>query len=133
MGVMGSGIAKQIVSLYPIVLRVDKNYKLPVRSRNRLGHFSSVWVDGPSGRLLVINLYGQHRFGRGLMTDYSAFEKPLMSIINQVSKAKKSYKVGLPYGIGAGYAGGDWSTIFHIIKKASSQFNQDIYLYELQQ
>lgn len=128
----GAGIAKQIVRLYPSVLDADRKYHLPIGSRERLGHTSHVWVDGPHGRLLVINLYGQHRYGKGLMTEYDAFKRGLRSIMARLNKAGYgNLKIGMPFGIGCGNAGGDWSVVFEIIKDVSNEFNRDIYLYKL--
>ena len=128
---MGAGIAKQIRDLYPTVYYVDKNYKVPVGSKSRLGHTSHDYVDGPHGRLLVINLYGQYSYGRGTQTDYAAFKKGLHSILRRMEELGRGYKIGLPYGIGCGLAGGDWSIVSEIIEEASEKFGRDIYLYKL--
>lgn len=130
-GVMGAGIAKQIVNLYPSVLDADRAYKIPLSSRKRLGHTSHAWVDGPHGRLLVVNLYGQQWYGRGKQTEEDAFERGLCSILKRLNDKGGSYKIGLPYGIGAGLAGGDWMTILQIIKDCAEKYHQEIYLYKL--
>jgi O-acetyl-ADP-ribose deacetylase (regulator of RNase III) len=128
---MGAGIAKQIVNLYPAVLDADRQYHLPVGSRDRLGHTSHAWVNGPHGRLLVVNLYGQHRYGKGLMTEYEAFKRGLRSILHRLKKVKGEHKIGLPFGVGCGLAGGKWDVVFEIIKDAAREFDRDIYLYKL--
>lgn len=40
-------------------------------------------------------------------------------------------KIGLPYGIGAGLAGGNWDEILNVIERVSNEFNREIYLYQL--
>jgi O-acetyl-ADP-ribose deacetylase (regulator of RNase III) len=135
MGVMGAGIAKQLSRLYPSVLDADRQYKIPVGSRDRLGHTSHAWVDGVAGRTLVVNLYGQHRYGSGIMTEYDAFKRGLHSIFRRLEqyeeKTGRKLKVGMPFGIGCGYAGGDWNVVFDLIKDAAKQFDREVYLYKL--
>jgi O-acetyl-ADP-ribose deacetylase (regulator of RNase III) len=130
-GVMGAGTAKQIVNLYPSVLDADRQYHIPIGDRKRMGHTSHAWVDGPYGRLLVINLYGQFRYGKGVHTEHEAFKRALRSILHRMEKLGRGYKIGLPFGIGAGLAGGDWNVIFGIIKDAAAEFERDLYLYKL--
>lgn len=130
-GRMASGIAKQITHLYPIVADTDRQYYIPVGDRKRMGHTSHVWVDGPHGRLLVINLYGQFYYGKGLQTEYDAFKRGLHSILKRMEKLGRGYKIGMPFNIGCGLAGGDWSIIFEIIKEAAALYERDLYLYKL--
>lgn len=132
---MGAGIAKQIRSLYPAVFDADQQYRIPIASPKRLGRTSHAWVDGPEGRLLVINLYGQYRYGKGPHTEYDAFKRALRNVMIRLelleAKNMRHYKVGLPFGIGAGLAGGQWSIISEIISSVSKEFDTDIYLYKL--
>lgn len=129
-GVMGAGIAKQIVNLYPEVLVADREYKVPVGNEARLGRTSHAPVKGPHGALLVVNLYSQFNYGRGKQTDYKAFTKGLHSILTRLDIKGRGYKVGLPFGIGCGLAGGDWLIINSIIEEASEKFGRDLYLYK---
>lgn len=128
-GVMGAGIAKQIVSLYPSVLDADRQYKIPIGSRQRMGRTSHVWVRDRS--LLIVNLYGQYRYGKGLQTEYEAFERGLRSILERIERMNRPMKIGMPFGIGCGHAGGSWSKVFEIIKSVAKEYEQDIYLYRL--
>jgi O-acetyl-ADP-ribose deacetylase (regulator of RNase III) len=130
-GVMGAGIAKQIVNLYPEVLDADRQYHLPIGSRARMGHTSHAWVGGPHGRLLVINLYGQFRYGKGVHTEHEAFRRGLHSVLRRMDKLGRGYKIGMPFGIGCGLAGGDWPVIYNIIKEAAAEYGRDLYLYKL--
>jgi O-acetyl-ADP-ribose deacetylase (regulator of RNase III) len=130
-GTMGSGIAKQIVHLYPEVLDADRAYHIPVGDRRRMGHTSHVYVEGPHGRLLVINLYGQFRYGKGIHTEHAALKRGLNSILHRMEKLGRGYKIGLPYKIGCGLGGGDWSVVYEIIKEAAAEYERDLYLYKL--
>jgi O-acetyl-ADP-ribose deacetylase (regulator of RNase III) len=134
-GRMASGIAKQIVHLYPSVADADRQYHIPVGDRKRMGHTSHAWVDGPYGRLLVVNLYGQFYYGKGLQTEYEAFKRGLRSILARIDILEKKnntrYKIGLPFNVGCGLAGGDWDIVFEIIKECAAEFKHDLYLYKL--
>lgn len=133
--IMGGGIAKQLAKTYPSVLSADRNYNIP-KGEQRMGKVSHSFVDGPSGRLLVMNLYAQTYTGVARSDDeqqlrYDSFRRGLRSILNVVNKMKKPQKIGLPYGIGCGLAGSDWSIISGIIQDVADEFNHDIYLYKL--
>ncbi|MDK2600768.1 hypothetical protein QO179_25050 [Bacillus stercoris] len=134
---MGAGIAKQIVNLYPEVLTVDRNFRVPVGDKRRLGKTSHVWVDGPYNRLLVINLYAQYNYGRynrtpdQLNEQHEAFRIGMESIMKRLEKLGPGRKIGLPYGIGCGLAGGNWSVIYSILEDMTKKYDRDIYLYKL--
>ena len=132
-GKMGAGIARQIRLRYPEAYEADLNFRLPVGSRERLGHYSWCWVDG--GSRLVANLYGQYGYGPGRHTDYDAFETALSRLVETLiliqPQLNVKYKLGLPFGIGAGLAGGNWTQIFSIIRRVSGLHSFPIYLYKL--
>lgn len=122
---MGAGIAKQIVRKYPSVEIADRNYPVPVGSRKRLGKYS---VYRASDGVKVVNMYSQYKWGRGkLQTSYSAMEMALETILDKV----KGDKIGLPYGIGCGLAGGDWEIVSVIIDEVSTKLNKEVYAYKL--
>lgn len=126
---MDAGIAKSIVKLYPEVKRVDKEYK--ACPKERLGNFTHVTINnGPT----IVNLYGQYGFGREkIQTKYDKLES---AIENFFTFAKKNNidlsKVGVPYKVGCGLAGGDWNVVLGILDKQSEKHNVDIYIYELE-
>lgn len=137
LGVMGAGIAKQIRNLYPEVYEEDRNYAIPFGEK-RLGHLSFAWVqDTYIGSRLVFNLYGQHRYGRkGNYTVVHKLNQALNAMMEKIDSVEdlcgeEWVKIGLPYGIGAGLAGGDWNEIYGMIEKVSNQYKRDIYLYRL--
>lgn len=126
---MGAGIAKQIRDKYPESYVADKDFGIPVGSKKRLGLYSA--AKAKSGQL-IFNMYSQYHYGRGTRTDYKAFEKALRMIIIEATHSQLSkVKIGLPYGIGCGLAGGDWSIVQNIINKISEEKNWPIYLYKL--
>lgn len=122
---LGAGIAKQIVHKYPQVEIVDRLYHIPVGSKARLGNYS-VYL-APDG-VRVVNMYSQYKWGRGKQqTDYKAMEEALYTILKDV----KGKKLGMPYLIGCGLAGGDWKEVYALIDKLSHELNRDVYLYKL--
>ena len=130
--VMGAGIALQIKEKYPTsyieYLEDDR------KPSHKLGNTLCCKLDKQDNYLF--HLYGQLRYGRNeLFTDYIAFESSVRQMIGQIktieSLINKSLKVGLPYGIGCGLAGGDWKIIQPLLNKISFDSKTNIYLYRI--
>ena len=121
-GVMGAGLAKQIRSQYPAIYN---QYKIACnKCQPLLGKIQPISV---GNNKFIVNIFGQDRYGRsGTYTDYNALNKALIKM--------KDYFTGdlaLPYGIGAGLAGGDWSRVSDIISSIFDSCEQTMYLYKL--
>lgn len=124
---VNAGIAKQIATKYPITLKADEQYHIPVKDRRRLGGFSSAKV---AENQIYINMYSQ--FSPRSQTDYKAFEKSLNNILTCLNNKKmKNVKIGMPYKIGCGLGGGNWNHIKKLVEKISSEQNLDVYFYKL--
>lgn len=110
-GVMGSGLARQIRLSYPIVY--EKYSAFCAHYPNGKALLASVlYVVLPS--FTVANLFAQVSYGRtGLHTDYLALRECLCKVRNHY--ADGSATIGIPYGIGCGLGGGDWSIVEQII------------------
>lgn len=130
----GSGIAGQIRVMYPEAYEAFKNdTRTP---EEKLGLYS--WThcsDKGYGEKVIYNLYGQYYYGgkdpKGFDTDYEALGHALNRMVYNVGlKFGKSTKIGLPYLIGCGLAGGDWNVVSGIIEKVSNLNKHDIWLYE---
>jgi O-acetyl-ADP-ribose deacetylase (regulator of RNase III) len=132
---MGGGIAFQIARKYPEALKADREFPIPVGSRERLGKFSVVEVKDPIvGRRLVFNLYGQFDFGRGRkFTQEDQLELAVRGMLKylQENEDPEWVRIGFPYGMGAGLGGGDWSVIEEMLDRCSREFNMDFELYQL--
>ena len=125
---MGAGIAKSISIKYPSAARADRNFQYVPKSR--LGKYSLSTKRGVS----VINLYGQYGYARGLQTNYKMLEKAINSFLTDaVSKSidVDLAKVGVPYKLGCGLAGGDWNIVSEILARQSELHGVDIYIYKL--
>lgn len=133
-GVMGSGIAKTIRAKYPIVylsyLQKHKN------QGSKLGSIDVVKVDGNIGeKRWVVNLYAQEYYlPRGINhTNYDMFRKCIKALKQELSEyvkiTKAQFKIGFPYGIGCGLAGGNWEIVKKILETefGGAEWNVEIW------
>lgn len=105
---MGKGLALQIRNKF------TQHYIDFINTEPELG---KVLITEISPNLYVAALYSQYHFGpKGkTYTNYGAFEKCL-SELNAFATVQK-LTVFLPYKIGCGLGGGDWSKIHSIIQE----------------
>jgi O-acetyl-ADP-ribose deacetylase (regulator of RNase III) len=126
--IMGAGIAKQIRKLYPNAYLADKyDTRHPI---DKLGSCSYTKVNGK----FIFNLYGQLQPGRGLQTDYESLKNSIiemMQVLIQFNGHVYDLKIGFPYKIGCGLAGGDWRVVSKLLEQLSSNYLYDFYLYKL--
>lgn len=111
-GVMGAGLAKGIRDRYPYAY---KHYREAHLADNLyLGQTQILRVND---NLYVANLMAQDGYGRDRQyTDYNALSQCL-TYIHQFVLENKEINVYLPYGIGCGLAGGNWSVVKGLIDK----------------
>lgn len=131
-GVMGAGIARQIANQFPLVRKVYINrYN---KGLAKLGEVDFVQV---TRKKIVCNMYAQDRYGRDKQyTDYEAFKDCLDAIVDfiRISESKYSFKVckiGFPYRIGCGLAGGDWNIVRELIENRFSTENVEVEIYHI--
>lgn len=130
--VMGAGFARQIKKMYPGAYLADKTF--PFSPQERLGKFSYFICPNRA----VFNLYGQYRYGRDIKyTDYQALRSSLQSMFRFISTNRDSIfrgwliKIGFPYGMGCGLAGGNWPSVSHMLDILSDQFKMTVFIYKL--
>lgn len=127
---MGSGIAKILKEEYPEVYEADLTTKYGDRSK--LGGFSIAEIKKGMSLKYVFNLYSQYNYGRGLKTDYEALEDGLAEIVYWCN-LHHIKRIGLPYLIGCGLAGGDEKVVLAIIDKIQKEIPQvEIEIYKLE-
>lgn len=129
-GVMGSGIAKQIRSLYPEVYRDYCSYCAIMPSDKLLGSTRVLKVSPPKEKLKFSCLFfAQYTYGRQdkLYTDYAAFAKCAERLARDTKGT--SLKIGIPYKIGCGLARGRWGIILDIFEDAFAGREDDIVIY----
>ena len=118
-GVMGAGLAKQIRDKYPTVYPDYKRYA----STDSLG--TCLFVPVADGNI-VANLFGQLDYGRGIRyTQYAALEQCLRRVA-EVSR-ERCKPVAIPFNLGCGLAGGDWTVVLSLIKQILTDTDTTIY------
>lgn len=135
LGAFGGGIAGQIRKVHPEMYKV---FREDTRlAEDKLGSFTIAEISLGFG----FNLYGQYTFGgRGLHgrdTNYGALTIALDKMLKLVPQVAMSHgispddiKVGLPWLLGSGLAGGDWDIVHEIIEFSADNNKIDIHLYE---
>lgn len=128
-GVMGSGVARDIRFKFP---RAYERYIALCRSNKKAGretsHLLGLCQVVESEGKYIANLFGQDFYGMDRQhTDYSALTKAFSILADQCEELKVS--IAMPYGIGCGRGGGDWSTVYRIIERLFR--NCDVTLYKL--
>lgn len=129
-GKMGAGIAAQISREYPEVAAADK---MNFITRGAAGLFGTILpVKCHDGRICV-NMYSQFTYGRGKrQTDYDMF-KNCLDLLEGFLKDYPDAKVGFPYMIGCGLAGGDWKVVEGMIREFSERVSNDVFIVEFTQ
>ena len=108
---MGAGIAKRIKTIFPAAYEADK--KTGRGDKEKLGTCSYAVIQTIQSEVVIVNAYTQYQYGgKGQRVDYHAIKM----CMSWVSKHFSGKRIGLPK-IGAGLAGGDWTTILQIIAK----------------
>lgn len=121
--VMGAGIAAQIRKRYPCAWSAD--LAAAEAGTNSLGEVSIGTLD--DGRR-IFNLYQQKNLGFGALVPWAL--KAAMERMFSLCGSLGISKVGLPYLIGCGLAGGDWSTVYSNILISCKNFDGDLYIVE---
>lgn len=139
-GVFGRGIAGQIKRMFP---EVEKNYKKITKqwteksngkTASLLGKVSAQPVELDGCWFLIANLYGQDDYGKtGLFTDYEGLENAFQEIRGFVDVRDKMETVAVPFGIGCGYGGGDWSAVLDIINRVFEGYAGEVQIWKLEE
>lgn len=114
-GGFGSGFAGQIAEKYPFVK--DDYKELYKEGKLSLGTFSK----HQRGHRVFINLYAMPDYHRKMddyrcYLDYDALDSALFNL-SEESRHFKGFVPVLPYRMGAGNAGGDWTKVTKLLDK----------------
>ncbi len=104
----GAGLAAAIGELWPHAAAVD--CLTPYGNDSKLGTYSLADEQSPA----VVNLYSQRGWRPGPLTDYVALETALRALERSL-RDRAGARVGLPYKLGCGIAGGDWTRVREVI------------------
>ena len=120
---MGSGIAKQIATKYPIVLLEHKRF---VKNNDNVGALGRCQLVKIGTDKYIANLFGQYKYG--FDKQYTRYDCLAESLIELKAIAQfLNYSIALPYYIGAGRGGGDVNEINKIIKDIFSDYSVTLY------
>ena len=126
--VIGAGLAKQIITKYPIVEKVYHTICETYPKQQLLGKCSFIHV---TDKLTIVNLYGQYYYGNPkktgkVYTDVNTLTNCLRDIYEKYkdnNSTKNDQKIThtktpiyIPYGIGCGLGGANWEDIETRIK-----------------
>ena len=119
-GVMRSGIAKSIKEKWPIVeekyLECFTRIPLP-ESHKLLGQAQVVMIEREN--LYVVNIFGQHKYGRdgARYTSYDALDAALFNLAVDIAKFGELRNLPIHHPLlGCGLGGGNWDIVKAIIE-----------------
>lgn len=123
MGVMGSGVAKQVRKKYPLVYESYKSY---CDERGAEGVFNTIQICPIGAGRHIVNLFAQLRFGYDgkCYTEYDVLRNCL-KMVNEYFAGKS---VAIPYLMGCHRGGGDWGVVSKMIE--ATLVDCDVTLYE---
>lgn len=112
-GVMGSGVAREVKAKYPSVYREYTYYLYEKGIRNSIGTVQIVPTE--DGRFIA-NMFGQVDYGSSgvVWLKYKRFEDTIKQLAEYCRK--NCLNVAMPYNIGCGRAGGQWSIVYSMLK-----------------
>lgn len=117
-GKMGSGVAKQIKERYPLAYMFYKKWCDDCTDSSKLlGQTQIVMVsDGATRPMAVCNLFAQDMYGYNgkCYTSYTAFQSCLLKLKAGIPPGST---IAMPYKIGCGLGGGDWTVVLKMIEK----------------
>lgn len=125
MGVMGAGLAKALSDKYadlkPAYLRAVGS----VEDKKAL--LGRTFYKQVSASLVIANCFGQYQYGRDKQhTHYGALMYSLKQVA--ITASKNDMPVYIPYGLGCGLAGGDWSTVLELIIRAFADCSTAVHI-----
>ncbi len=137
LGVMGAGIARSIKYKWSIVYSQYVNYCKSFKySKDLLGKCQvCLTCDKPIN--LIANLFGEYSFTEAVVpyenrhTDYDALKNALLDL-KAFCKTEGLTKVGIPYKLGCGLAGGDWDgVVYSMLQEIFNDNEITLYIYKL--
>lgn len=127
LGIMGSGIAKELKIRYPEVYDqylqyIKNNYNNLLGTNNYARTYDGI---------IIVNMFGQYNIGYNKQqTNYSALEKCFINLKDSAILNKVN-NISIPYKIGSCRGGGNWKEVLSIIVKVFGSTNNNIDLWKL--
>lgn len=119
LGVMGSGLAKQVKSKYPEVFNGYEYLCKTSLAKDLLG--TALICEANNGKYIA-NLFGQINYGKvGQYTDYEALRSAFAELKDFAKEHNLS--IAIPYKIGCGTGGGKWREVLKIINEIFADYS----------
>lgn len=133
-GKMASGLAKQIVSKYPIINDRESMYQAMCKEMRFVDIKSNgliAWCAVETHKYIA-SIFGQEYYGRDKRyTDYVALGNGLDSV--RLLAIDMNLSVAIPFMLGSGLGGGKWEIVLDIINDCFKYSPEvDVSIYELQ-
>lgn len=132
LGIMGGGLAGQISRRYPDIMNADGQYSIMCKELSfdlikRKGYVA--WFEiPPKTGIYIASIFGQNDIGVDKrQTDYVSIANGLNTVREFAEVSEKS--VAIPYKIGCGLGGGDWSVVKEIIEDCFERSFVDVKFY----
>ncbi len=125
----GAGLARQIALKLPHALLADLGTAYGFKGK--LGCFSI-----GDGKPVVLNLYSQRGAEDGFaecLTDYEALRVALHGVEEFLRDGAPSVRLGLPYRLGCGLAGGSWPHVYGIVEDVLGKSPVEVVIVKLPQ
>ncbi len=131
---MGAGIALALKNKWPEVY--DADFDCDITEDEKYGWFSTAYL---KDERIVINLYGQvgvgckkHPLHRNCRYDfiYDSVYRACAYVTADYS-GYLPIKIGIPYGMGCGLAGGSWRVVSAILEDIEERFDVEFVVYKL--
>ena len=121
-GVMGRGVAKTFKEKYLLAFKVYTSLCHDYDSEELLG---TVLIRHEIDDKWTCCMFAQNDWrGQSCKTDYGAFEECCEAIKRDIDALHLGkINVNMPYGIGAGLGGGQWSIIYSILDATFENYN----------
>jgi O-acetyl-ADP-ribose deacetylase (regulator of RNase III) len=123
MGVMGSGVAKQVKERFP---KVFGEYSILCRDSAIEKLLGGCQIVPISEKQSFVNLFGQGNYGRDgkQYTDYNAIREAMVSLSYQI---KEKESVAFPYKMSSDRGGADWEVIEKMIMEIFHEHDIEIW------
>lgn len=137
LGVMGAGIAKSIKNKWNNVFIQYKNLCTNVIDKHNLLGKIQLCATNDTPIKYIVNLFGEYSFTKSVTpyenrhTDYDALRNAL-TVLKEKLVFLGFDKVGIPYKLGCGLAGGDWEgVVYPMLQEIFNDNTITLYIYKL--
>ena len=137
LGVMGAGIAKSIKNKWNNVFIQYKSLCTNVIDKHNLLGKIQLCATNDTPIKYIVNLFGEYSFTESVApyenrhTDYDALRNAL-TVLKEKLVFLGFDKVGIPYKLGCGLAGGDWNgVVYPMLQEIFNDNTITLYIYKL--